>query len=302
MLWSGSGVDRGRVAQTAAMLCSAALALLIVWLLVRLLWLLMASPADYLGSAPRTDNRLGSGAPKVSIAKWHLFGNSSANATAAMAASASNLRLSLRGTLADADPHSGVAVIVDEQGQQQAWRVGEEILAGVRLSGVYADHATLTHDGREETLSLERGEPGGAAVAPLGAEQRRPRGASAGNPSEAAVTPLFTPPALAHGAQDWQQTIDKIRANPADLAQRVQIIPVIRDGAIAGVRLSSGSDAALLAQAGLRADDVVTAVNGVAVDSVASGQQIVQNLSHAQSVRVSVLRDGQTIELNVSLR
>lgn len=302
MLWSGSGVDRGRVVQAAAMLCSAALALLLVWLLARLLWLLLASPAADMASAPASGSRLGANAPNVSIAKWHLFGNPSANATTAVAASASTLKLSLRGTLADADPRSGVAVIVDEQGQQRAWRVGEEILAGVRLSGVYADHATLTHDGREETLSLERGERGGAAVTPLGADQRRPRGASAGSAGEAPVTPLFTPPALAHGSQDWQQTIDQIRANPGDLAQRVQITPVIRDGAIAGVRLSSASDAALLAQAGLRADDIVTAVNGVAVDSVASGQQIVENLSHAQSVRVSVLRDGQPVELNVSLR
>jgi S1-C subfamily serine protease len=55
-------------------------------------------------------------------------------------------------------------------------------------------------------------------------------------------------------------------------------------------------------QIGLRAGDVVTAVNGAPVDSLARGQQIIESLRKAASARVTVMRDGKPTEITISLK
>ena len=47
---------------------------------------------------------------------------------------------------------------------------------------------------------------------------------------------------------------------------------------------------------------MVTAVNGMAVDSVDRGRQIKDSLGNANSVRVTVLRNGKPTEITVGLR
>ena len=83
----------------------------------------------------------------------------------------------------------------------------------------------------------------------------------------------------------------------------MRIDPVINNGQIAGVRVSAvNGDAALIARLGLQPGDIVTAVNGIAVDSVARGQQIIESLGTAGSARVTVSRGGVPIEVTVQLR
>jgi len=59
---------------------------------------------------------------------------------------------------------------------------------------------------------------------------------------------------------------------------------------------------ALMGRLGLRPGDVVTAVNGAPVDSLARGQQIVESLRTASSARVTVLRDGVPTDITISLK
>jgi general secretion pathway protein C len=68
------------------------------------------------------------------------------------------------------------------------------------------------------------------------------------------------------------------------------------------VRISAGTDTALIHQIGLRPGDIVTSVNGAPVDSVARGQQILDSLRTASSARVTVLRDGKPTDVTVSLK
>ena len=59
--------------------------------------------------------------------------------------------------------------------------------------------------------------------------------------------------------------------------------------------------AALLGQLGLQPGDVVTAVNGLPVDSLARGQDIMAGLASARSVRVTVQRGGKPTDLTIAL-
>jgi general secretion pathway protein C len=53
--------------------------------------------------------------------------------------------------------------------------------------------------------------------------------------------------------------------------------------------------------AGLRPDDVVTAVNGVPLDSLSRGQELMQRLQGARHIDLTVERGGQTQTLSVDL-
>lgn len=297
-----SSIDRGRAAEAAAWGACAVLGALALWLLVRVAWSLV--PRGDAAFEPAPFRSAGNAAPSAttSVARWHLFGEATARAGSANAGSASTLSLVLRGTFASADPKDGIAVI-DNAGQgERAWRVGDEVLPGVRLAAVHADRVVLARDGKQETLALPRDTQlapgdvvrptparvtGGAAPAPARAN------APSGTPTNAAAS--ATPP----GAR---ALVDQARRDPQALLRRVQVVPVLSDGKIAGVRLAAGTDQALLEQVGLQQGDVVTAVNGTSVDSVERGRQIMDSLGNADSVRVTVLRNGKPTEITVGLR
>jgi general secretion pathway protein C len=166
----------------------------------------------------------------------------------------------------------------------------------------------LEHEGTQETLTLPRernlapadvvrptpatvtgralpGVPGGAV----------PRSATPGAASAVGPQQVRMP-------TDWQQTVARLRQNPDELMRRVQVVPVLDGGKLTGVRLSAGADPALISQTGLRAGDVITQVNGMPIDSLSRGQQIMSTLGNAGSVRVTVLRDGKPAEITVSLK
>lgn len=292
---SFSRIDRGRQA-ALAIACCAVLGAFALWLLVRLVWALVPRGVE----APVVPLRQGAAATgpasAQSIARWHLFGASALRGNAGDAAPAAALGLILRGTLADHDPSAGVAVIADPQQGERTFRVGEEVAAGRKLAAVYPDHVVLSHAGAEETLKLPRD----TNLAP--ADIVRPTPATASSRS-APARPAPAAPAGSDTASALQQAAQQLRQNPQELMKRVQIVPVLGGGRLTGVRLSAtGADAGLIARAGLRAGDIVTRVNGRAVDSIASGQDIVASLGSATSVRVTVLREGKPVDLTVALQ
>jgi general secretion pathway protein C len=309
MQWRVPEVDRDRAAGRAALAACAVLGALAVWLLVRLIWLLVPrGDAALDASAARVGAAAGS-APAQSIAKWHLFGNTP-GATSGANATVSTTGMVLRGTLADRDPAAGIAVISGGggDGSERAFRAGEAVAGGIKLARVYPDRVILLRDGVEETLALTRDrnlEPGNVVRQPTPGGARS-TSTNAGTPqSIAAANAAAANAAAVRAAQappDWQQTVDRLRQNPDELARRLQIVPVVDGGKLTGVRVAPGSDAALIGQIGLRSGDVVTAINGAPVDSLARGQQILESLRSASNARVTVLRDGKPTDVVISLK
>lgn len=300
-----SGIERSRHAGSAALLCSAALGALALWLLLRLIWGLLPRSDTALAAVPAQAGEVGAAAqPVASIAQWHLFGTSPLASNGGTGTAVTALALILRGTFAEADPNAGIAVISEAGSPERAWRVGQEVVAGARLSAVYTDRVVLQQGGREHTLALprDRNLTPGDIVRPTPATVSGRAGsamASSGSAAPGAVGTAATPQGASPG---WQQTLAHLRQNPAELAQRVQVVPVLDGAKMAGVRVSAGSDPALMQQIGLRAGDVVTAVNGTPIDSLARGQDILSGLTNARSVRVTVLRDGRSSDLVVGLQ
>jgi len=289
-----ASIDRRSIEWTA-IATSAVLGALAVWLLARLIWILV--PRGDGGDAALHVATGDPAATTTSIAKWHLFGNTPVAATASGAAVQSMI---LRGTLADRDPAAGVAVLDAGEGER-AYRAGEMIAAGLKLARVYPDHAVVLRDGVEETLALTRDtnlQPAEIVRKPGSARSDRADAPNAPSPSAPANGASQT----VRASPQLQQTIDRARQNPEEIAKRLQIVPVLDGGRVTGIRLSAGADASLMNQIGLRPGDVVTAVNGAPVDSLARGQQIVEGLRNASSARVTVLRDGRPTDITISLK
>jgi len=297
MLSSLSTADHARLSRLAALTAFIVAGAVCLWLLVKLTWLMV--PSDELASTTPSAAPAAT-APPQSVAKWHLFGNPQSVALVQAAhASATTLRLTLRGTLALADAKQGIAMIEDEHGSERAYRVGEDVADSARLAEVYADHVVLTHEGASEVLNLPQAQASAAVAGAVAAPATPAPGAAKTN----AIAPVFVPPQMAHGALDWSQAQKNLRLDPAQLAKQVHVEPVFVDGKISGARLSGGGEVAkLMNQAGLKPTDLITAVNGTTLSALSNPQQFMDNLANAPSLQVTVLRDGKPATLTLNLR
>lgn len=304
MTLTGLSTDPLRQSTRLAVSACVLLAALALWLLVRLGLALWPRPPAADPAAPAVGNVPVAATP-ASLARLHLFGVTPLRpGSDAPGAPAATVGLILRGTLADKDPRVGVAMIDGAGGGERAFRVGDEVLPGVRLAAVHADSIELTRAGANETLRLVRD----TNLDPANIVRPTPGSAKAAQTlttpaPKAGAIPANIPAPVGVPAQQWQRTLERLRNDPAELMQRVQVVPVLDGGRLAGVRIhTSGADAQLLAQAGLQAGDVVTAVNGQRVDSLERGQQILATLGSAASVRVTVLRNGKPTDITVALK
>ena len=290
---------RSRYAHALALSTNLALAALLLWLLGRLAWVVLAS--NPVPGAPGAASQAVAPAPvgiQTPLASWHLFGNALPAIDprrAAQAAPESGSRLKLHGVYASEDPADGRAIIADEQGLERSYRVGDELPGGARLAEVHPDRVMLRVGVALESLSLPRDTP--SAAASRGANTQAPLPGSTRAPAPF-VNPSIAPPT--NTALD--RAAERLRRDPQQLARDIQVQPVLENGRFAGVRLTSTKEAALLARAGLQPDDVVTAVNGIPLDNPARGAELAQTLQNADRASVTVRRGGRPTTLEVSLK
>jgi general secretion pathway protein C len=300
-------LTRHRLARPLATLTIAALAALLLLVAARLVWLVVdAATAPPPATPPPAVAPPPARADAGALERWHLFGNAAPGGDPRTLASApdTDLELELRGVFAGDDPKLGHAIIADAGGDERGYAVGAELPGGALLDAVYADRVILTRGGVRETLRLSQREPSGAAPAPMHtARNTNLGGAPAPLPgATAAATPFVNSVIAPMPGVDWNAATTKLGVDPAQLARQVNALPVIEQGRFVGVRLVAGADVPLLARLGLRPDDVVTAVNGIPLDSPARAQQVASSLVGAQSATVTVRRGGKSQNLSVSLR
>jgi type II secretory pathway component PulC len=80
------------------------------------------------------------------------------------------------------------------------------------------------------------------------------------------------------------------------------LVPVTEAGQISGFALTRIPEGTLLTEAGLRRGDVLKSVNDTPIDSLATLMSLWTKLQGASSLRAEVLRDGQPVSLELTLR
>jgi len=203
----------------------------------------------------------------ATIVNAHLFGQS--GATAGGQAPQTTMPLVLAGVIADKDPAKGQAIIGDSAAVGKLYAVGAMISGGARLNAVYGDRVLLERNGALETLMLPRTAPkSGSALVP-------------------------PPNAKTSTMQD----------NATVLAGLVRVQPVFNQGKLTGYRIFPGGThgSATFNQLGLRAGDLILAVNGSPLDDAGKAMEVLQTLSSSASATVTVSRNGQPQEVNLNL-
>ena len=80
------------------------------------------------------------------------------------------------------------------------------------------------------------------------------------------------------------------------------IVPAMDGGRVAGFSITRMPEGTLLSDAGLRPGDVVTEVNGVPIDSLATLISLWPKLQTESAINAVVMRNGQPVSLSVDLR
>ena len=275
---------RSRLPAHGPWLVSALFAILIAVDLARLVLMLLggrpaqplvpAGPGPTIAAAPAFD------AQRVAAA--HLFGIAPLDASAQNPANAppAGVNWTLAGTISTSNPKRGLAIVA-ANGPSKLYSVGDRI-DDATLYAVYADRIVIAHNGTLATLRMPRQVP--AAPGPA---YPMPNAAPAGTANYRALNRL-------------RQIVQR---NPSLLNTVLRAVPSYdsRVGRLRGFRIYPGTDARAFAGLGLRAGDLVTAIDGTPLDDPQRGQMIFDTLQTSPQALVTVDRGGQTLNLTLNI-
>lgn len=226
------------------------LALLLLIQAVRLLWAVAVPPGplgawQHGGAQPVPASEV-----RTLFAAFDPFFRS--GPAAGISATVTALDLTLFGVNVNEAAGSGSAIIAAGDGVQSSFAIGDEVQPGVKLAAVAFDHVILDRGGARETLFLDQS---------IAADTAAPVTAS----TSLAAAPA--PPAGGGGGGEL---------SPQALQNGVGFSPRSEGGRVTGLVVQPRGDGAIFRAAGLRPGDVVRAVNGRPIGSVAdlSGQLI----------------------------
>ena len=210
----------------------------------------------------------------------HLFGNAVVQNTNTDGANAppSSMPLVLAGVLATDNPKEGMAIIGESAAAAKVVPVGGQVPGGATLHSVYADRAVIDRNGALESVTLPRNAAGTLAAAP-------------------------PPPPMA--SQGGDPAIERMRRlvsdDPGVIGQVMRPQPVFAGGKMRGFRVYPGANRQAFARIGLRAGDLVTAINGTPLDDKDRAQEIFSTLNSSTDARVSITRNGRQQELVLNM-
>lgn len=260
----------------------------------KIIWLLVApAPASLPPlQAPEEKSRgLVSTTPDYAqqIQQLHLFGVAKARneQDTPIDAPETQLNLKLRGLYAiDGDEEAGLALIASGSAAEKLYTVGDKIPGNTRLKAVYPEHVVLERNGKFETLRL--------------IETKKTGGKSAGNRGRIAKQARVTQKHFSSNSRVARLRTEILK-NPAKLAELVSAQPAYKNGAFTGYRISTRKKDPVFKDLNIKSGDIITEVNGIAIDTPQKGIQILQQLRNATQVDVTINRKGQLIQLSHSL-
>jgi general secretion pathway protein C len=219
------------------------------------------------------------GANVQAVVSAHLFGVAVADPTTQDPNNAplSSANLVLAGTIATENPKKGIAIISDG-GPSKVFLVGENV-NGASLFSVYLDHVILDRAGTLETLLLPRLLNGGPRPAvPHHVEATR----------------------TAQTVRDIKHMVEQ---NPSVLDQVMRVVPSYDSaaGKLRGFRAYPGRNRAIFGELGLKAGDLVTAINGQPLDDAQHSQEVVNTLQSSDFATVTIERGGYKQDISLNL-
>jgi general secretion pathway protein C len=244
---------------------------------------------------------------------WHLFGEAGAEAELAVieevatantesegieeGARETRLDLKLRGIVASTEAGLGHAII-EYKSRQEVYAVGDKLpVSGqVTLAKVMPAQVVLDNGGIYELLVLFEGSDLGAQLSPqsVPAVKRKympGRGATerVDKRADAGATAL---------ARSYR---DRLYQNPQSLAEVVSVSAVREAGELMGYRVNPGKNPGQFEQLGFKPGDLVTGINGIALNDPANTMRLYQAMRSASEAVFELERKDKKLTVSVSL-
>lgn len=216
------------------------------------------------------------------IATTNIFQplESSGGATPVVAAPATTLNLQLFGVRSGGPTGRGSAIIRKPDNTQDVFFVGQNIIDGVILERIEADHVVIRRMGILESLYLDQARAIAAPsqpAAPMAQTQAIPAAGSQSATADAEIPRRM------------------ISAPPAELFAALQVVPAKTKSGVVGLSVQPRGDVSVFNDAGFQAGDVLLAVNGQVLSDVARLPALVEGLAASRSFIVELDRGGTTL-------
>jgi general secretion pathway protein C len=258
------------------------LAVLIARLLAQLVWALLPTAAAWqaapvVAAAPNPADRV----DLNRILGAHLFGQFVPQTVKPDISKApdTTLNLNLVGILLNSQNKALSRALISSGTDEKSYAISQAVGNGVTLYAIFVDRVVLSRNGQLETLKMDKSAPSASGPPLAVAGDNDGAGASLG------------------------QIRAQMLANPAKAQDyiRIQPAPNVAGNGQMGYRIFPGRDRSVFNGAGLRAGDVVTAINGVQLDDPAKSLQLLSDLSQASAVTLTIQRGGESQTVNVNL-
>ncbi|MBA2491765.1 MAG: type II secretion system protein GspC [Gammaproteobacteria bacterium] len=302
-------------------LAAAVLTVLIAYSLANLGWRVFAPAPEVSAPAATRNVDLPDAARErpdyaLAIANLHLFGDAPEVQPRLVDAPDTRLNLALRGIYATGNDRA-LAIIASDGSNEKFYRLGDAIVGGGVLKAVYGDRVILEHNQRMETLRLPRSRLNLNAKKAGSHDANNTEGytdaaqayaAGYDNPvpdaGASAATGSDYLPDGGSGGVDLGAVRQQILQDPGRLGDMLRVTPARENGngQFLGYQLTPQGNTQLFEQIGLQEGDIVTSVNGIAIDRPDKGLLALQDLVKAEQVSVTLLRNGTEITVEHSLR
>lgn len=267
------------------------LALLLAYQVAILVWEIIPQPeikqtgmiVAESSNAAQPQSTLSAQQKTVQIASSQLFGKADSNTAAPVKvqdAPKSSLNYKLRGIYYSEE--QSLASVILQKGAKDSnfYRLGDEVDTNIFVHQIQPNHIIISRQGRLEKLVLEK-----------------PTTDLTGGKRQTAISNL----PVSNSAKVLKSYRRRYKDNPLALAKRFQAIQVQENGKNIGYKLKALRGERLLQNLDLQQDDVFVAINGIGLDKPFQALDALKSLTTADSVSVTVMRNGnrETLDFNL---
>ncbi|MDM8557521.1 type II secretion system protein GspC [Candidatus Parabeggiatoa sp. HSG14] len=223
-----------------------------------------------------------------SLLKEYLFGKSTYRIATQIANTPPETKLDLKlHGIYYSDNNSYAMITIAKEKKSSYYRINQPLPNGALVHQIYPNKVILLRNERTETLYLV----GNKSVM----TNNLSKNYANSMPKYKSPNNAMRPGKLLSNYQHQLQT------NPNKLMKLVRMSPVNQGGHLLGYRIRPGKDATLLSRFDLQSGDILTAVNGVELNSPLKGLGVVQQLATTKHVDLQILRKGQAMSLSFAV-
>jgi general secretion pathway protein C len=217
------------------------------------------------------------------IKQGFLFGEAAVNIATTVEveqAPETQLKYKLRGVYYSDIKERSSAIVEIKVNESKLYQVDDELADNIVVAAIEREHILINRYGKLERLNLEK---------PIAINQDDINTNTGSTPGSLADSTLL---------RNYRQ---RYASNPMALAQRFQSIPVQENGKNIGFKLKALGGENLLGKLNFQDSDVFTKINGIGLDKPFQALEALKSLTTANSVTVTILRNGREETLDFNL-